>query len=845
MKQNIIILKTKSFLKHCKLNIDYWLLKGTRGKRIIVLSILFLISIFSGIFSIFKYNHSGNIAKIEVLDNSSSNWDKFRNYGIVVDAGSSGSRVQLYSWRDTNYLQTAFYQHNLTFSQLDGINNDGLPLIEKGVREGDNWQYKINRGISTFKDAPEEVGPKHIKLLMDPLLNIIPAEKISSTPVYIYATAGMRLLKDNERNAILSEACLYLKKNYNFLVEDCSKQIINISGEEEGLYGWLGLNYLKNGFSMSTTEKKSNNNQNIIPSYGVLDMGGASTQIAYDISSFVDKPSKEENVIKTELHKITGEKTTYNVYSTTFLGFGMNETRRRYLEALVKRGINYVFENFDLQKEKRSNSKSPIPKTNHQNDELNSSNSKSPMPSASYYQITEQKNSVAKSPLPSTTDHQEKNIPNKSMGNSESIINKDENIEELSNKVINDNGLNGEFKIKLDTKTSEKYYELVIHDPCLPLNAKQNEFKPIDLIPLEEDYDISDWRVDMKGTGDLDKCMSDVYPLLNKTEPCKNEPCLFNGVHTPVSDFSKMPFYGISEYWYTSHDVHKQGGAYNYDKFYNSAKNLCNTNWEILDNNYKDGQYSLIYDEYLLFLSCFRSAWVMTVLHDGIGITKSPTFSKRDLFNKTRIEDANQTQEDINNILLNSRATIPESKEELIPFTTINEYNGYQVSWTLGVILNFICSTISESLDYIDFGPSKEFTLTVFLFGMTSIVAMIAVISLILYFKYGNQRLQYTEILPVYDNSSKSKLKNRYREVISLENITNNNMKMKPSESFNSVRVSNSSMASNPKITNIITKELPFRVNSDLQQYLSGEGTPNELKRVNSFTMMKKNSDIV
>lgn len=43
-------------------------------------------------------------------------------------------------------MQTAFYQHNLTFSQLDGINEDGLPLIEKGIREGDNWQYKINRG---------------------------------------------------------------------------------------------------------------------------------------------------------------------------------------------------------------------------------------------------------------------------------------------------------------------------------------------------------------------------------------------------------------------------------------------------------------------------------------------------------------------------------------------------------------------------------------------------------------------------------------------------------------------------------------------------------------------------
>jgi len=843
MKQIRIIRKTKSFFKHCKLNIDYWLLKGTKEKRIIAISILLSISLLSGIFSLYKYNYSSNFVKVDLLDNSKKNWDKFRNYGIVVDAGSSGSRVQIYSWRDTNYLQTAFYQHNLTFSQLDGINEDGLPLIEKGIREGDNWQYKINRGISTFKDEPEEVGPKHIKLLMDPILDIIPEEKINSTPVYIYATAGMRLLKESERNAILSEACSYLKKNYNFLVKDCNKQIINISGEEEGLYGWLGLNYLKNGFSGGAIKKS--NNKKILPSYGVLDMGGASTQIAYDISHFVDKPSKEENVIKTELHKITGEKSTYNVYSTTFLGFGMNETRRRYLEALVKKSIDYVLNNFDLQKEKRSNAKSPFPSLSHKKVETNNSNSKSPLPNSSNNHGTEQKNSVSKSPIPKPSDNKEKSIPNKSMGNSESTSNKDD-VKVVSNKVINDNELSGEFSIKLDTKTSEKYYELVVNDPCLPINSQQNKFKPIDMVALGATYDISDWRIDVKGTGDLDKCMKDVYPLLNKTEPCTKEPCLFNGVHTPVKDFSKMPFYGISEYWYTSHDVHKQGGAYNYEKFYDAAKNLCKTDWSLLDNNYKDGLYSLIYDEYLLFLSCFRSAWIMTVLHDGIGITKKSTFDKRDQISAE--ENNNQIQEDIKTVLLNTRAAIPESNdEELVPFTTINEYNGYQVSWTLGVILKYICSTISESIDYIEFGNGKKFTVAVLLFGLTSIFAMVALVGLILYIKYGNQRLQYTEILPVYDDSNGNKLKNRYREVISLENIKSNTPKIKPTENNNFARPSNSTstIATNPKITNIITKEIPFRVNSDLQQYLSGEGTPNELKRVNSFTTMKKDSELV
>jgi len=709
---------------------------------------------------------------------------------------------------------------------------------------------------------------------MDPILDIIPAEKISSTPVYIYATAGMRLLKEEERNAILSEACSYLKKNYNFLVTDCKKQIVNISGEEEGLYGWLGLNYLKNGFSGSGSMSKRSNSKDTTPSYGVLDMGGASTQIAYDISSFIKNPNKdEENVLKTELHKISGEKTTYNVYSTTFLGFGMNETRRRYLEELIKKGIDYVLSNFDLQKkennkrslhiDKKINAKSLLPNDNITNNNNNDNNN-----NKNY-----KRNSTSKSPIPKTSNDfkvyaaMNNEIDNKKNINSE--------FKEIDSNIIDDEDLHGKFSIKMDTNTSEEYYELIINDPCLPINAMQNEFKPIDMNVFEKDYDVSNWRIDLKGAGDLEQCMSEVYPFLNKTVPCTNEPCLFNGVHSPVVDFSGMPFYGISEYWYTSHDVHKQGGVYNYEKFYAAAKDLCKSEWSGLDENYKNGDYPLIYDEYLLFLSCFRSAWIMTVLHDGIGITKKPTFDKREIFDKRGLmnfentiekeieaengnknENELENQDQIQNIdkkeerianVIRKPTTYPD-EEELVPFTTINEYNGYQVSWTLGVILNYISSTISETLEHIDMNEGKKVTMSVFLFGSTSLLSFSAIIALILYTKYGNHRLEYTEILPVYDDYNGSKIKNRYREVISLDSITSKMPKMKPSENFNnSSRAINSNKSLNPKVTNVITntKELPFRVSSDLQQYLSGEGTPNELKRVNSFTSMKKDSQLV
>ncbi|KAL6604903.1 nucleoside phosphatase family-domain-containing protein [Neocallimastix sp. 'constans'] len=709
--------------------------------------------------------------------------------------------------------------------------------------------FKINRGISTFQDTPKEVGPNHIKLLIDPILEIIPKEKIKSTPIYIYATAGMRLLPEDKREAILSEVCSYLKKNYVFLV-DCNKQILNISGEEEGLYGWLGLNYLKKGFSSSTTiVHNKNNNQDILPSYGVLDMGGASTQIAYDVSQFIKGSLEdEENILSIDLHKINGQKTTYNVYSTTFLGFGMNETRRRYIEALVKKGINYVFKNFDL----KNNDKKGINNDNMKKIEIKRENSNTPLSDS----LIKEKSDSSSNQV--NNEDNSKPIFN-GKENNKDINKNDDNIEHVNKNIIKEDGLSGEFSIKIDTDTENKYYKLIIDDPCIPVNAKQNEFKPIDMVALGKDYNISNWSIDIKGTGNLDQCLTNIYPLLNKTEPCRKEPCLFNGVHSPVTDFSKMPFYGISEYWYTSHDVHNQGGVYNYNKFYNAAKELCKTNWNTLDINYKNGNYPSIYNEYLLFLSCFRSSWVMTVLHEGIGISKNPNFNKRDnmkfaefIFDTEIFESLDKNSR--LNIKKRNETDNNKDKEELVPFTSINRYKGYEVSWTLGVILNYICSTISESISNVEIDNSGNFSCIVFLFCMISIISFMIMITLILYGKYGGQRLQYTEILPIYDNYNSNKFKNRYREVISLDNITSSILDIKPSENFNIMRsylkINNNNNSNTTTTTtthnhNITNNYLPFRVNSDLQQYLKGKGTHNELKRVNSFTSMKKDHELI
>ena len=56
-----------------------------------------------------------------------------------------------------------------------------------------------------------------------------------------------------------------IKKESSFTVE----KVMTISGKYEGLYAWLGINYL--------LDKFDSGNQKV----GIVEMGGASPQIAY------------------------------------------------------------------------------------------------------------------------------------------------------------------------------------------------------------------------------------------------------------------------------------------------------------------------------------------------------------------------------------------------------------------------------------------------------------------------------------------------------------------------------------------------------------------------------------
>lgn len=236
-------------------------------------------------------------------------------WGVIIDAGSSGSRVYVYQWKDPAREQKI----------ADEDERHHLPK----VKTKDIWTKKIRPGISTFGGHAEDIGEQHLKELLDHALDIVPADKVVDTPFFLMATAGMRLLPGHQQRDILDKVCLYVREHTHFSLPDCHHQIQVIPGETEGLYGWIATNYLLQGFD----HPEKHDHGKAHHTYGFLDMGGASAQIAFAPNS-TETEKHGDDLKLLRLRTLNGKAEEYRVFTTTWLGFGVNQARERYISAL-------------------------------------------------------------------------------------------------------------------------------------------------------------------------------------------------------------------------------------------------------------------------------------------------------------------------------------------------------------------------------------------------------------------------------------------------------------------------------------------------------------------------------
>lgn len=160
----------------------------------------------------------------------------------------------------------------------------------------------------------------------------MPKHAVVDTPLFLLATAGMRLLPPSQQTGLLKEICTYTRAETNFQIPDCDLHIQVLAGETEGLYGWIAVNYLLGGFDDGEHARGKSHH-----TYGFLDMGGASAQIAF-------APNKTEAIRHPDglkflrMRTLDGAVAEFRVFVTSWLRFGVNEARRRYVKALLKAG---------------------------------------------------------------------------------------------------------------------------------------------------------------------------------------------------------------------------------------------------------------------------------------------------------------------------------------------------------------------------------------------------------------------------------------------------------------------------------------------------------------------------
>jgi Golgi apyrase len=140
----------------------------------------------------------------------------------------------------------------------------------------------------------------------------------------------MRILPPVQRKEVLKEVCDYARKSTQFQLPDCDVHVQVIPGETEGLYGWIAANYLLGGFDKPQSHDHGKGHN----TYGFLDMGGASAQIAFAPNA-TEAEKHANDLTLMRLRTVDGTPLEHKVFVTTWLGFGVNQARQRYVKALL------------------------------------------------------------------------------------------------------------------------------------------------------------------------------------------------------------------------------------------------------------------------------------------------------------------------------------------------------------------------------------------------------------------------------------------------------------------------------------------------------------------------------
>lgn len=209
----------------------------------------------------------------------------------MFDAGSTGSRIHVYKF------------HKDSSGQL---------ILD------DELFQQVKPGLSSYPDDIEGAVSSINSLLEAAKQYIDPAYQNKNTPLALKASAGLRILGAEKSEPILKAVNKLLNNSPFHQVWE--PEIMG--GDKEAVYSWVTLNYLA---KILGNPKKS-----LQDTYGTLDLGGGSTQIAFHPTDFKTKQSAPEGYLVSE----KAFNNQIDVYLHSYLGLGLMSARQAVLDSL-------------------------------------------------------------------------------------------------------------------------------------------------------------------------------------------------------------------------------------------------------------------------------------------------------------------------------------------------------------------------------------------------------------------------------------------------------------------------------------------------------------------------------
>ncbi|CAO3631371.1 unnamed protein product [Mucor fragilis] len=195
-----------------------------------------------------------------------------KRYALMVDAGSTGSRIHVYRFHQCSDHEPVKLEEEELFAQT-------IP------------------GLSAYPDDPQKAA-ESLDVLLD----------------------GLRLLGQSKGDDILKAVRHHLETRYPFPIVGGEDGVSIMDGRDEGVYAWITVNFLLGNFDSTRSVKPH--------TAAILDLGGGSTQIVFEPDVLEDGslPELPDNDFK---YLLKHEGKEYLLYQHSYLGYGLMEARKR------------------------------------------------------------------------------------------------------------------------------------------------------------------------------------------------------------------------------------------------------------------------------------------------------------------------------------------------------------------------------------------------------------------------------------------------------------------------------------------------------------------------------------